>query len=975
MLLSYKVAAATSESDDHPVRELQSFHAQSRGWQSSRWCDYPQELVLQFPGKVTLQQVQVLSHQFKIASRVELFMGAVPPGVPAPVSGAAGVKFTRLGHFSLDSNERSGYQARELKTVYVPRATEGTYLKLVLHKCHINEHNLYNQLGLLAVRAIGSGPGAAGASPVDPLALQASSQPPEEPRPDEPRGASMDPAVVAMVRELEEQKKAAVGGEDYDEAKRLKVRMDELKRLGVQLAEMERKKVSAVANEDYDTAKDIKDQLNELRLAHGVPLPAAPPPAVPAIAARAGYGGRGGLGGPSEELKDQMELERAAAQARIEQMAKRAGVPPPARPQPPPVYEYDNLPPPQGSAAHAPSGSLEGGMGSPSAPGPSAAAAMGLGGVSGCSSMLAPTSCTSSMAADGVGGYPAGSIDSLDPAQQQQYLQQQMAAQQQQQQQQQQLLQSQMQEPPPMAGGGGSPGASPGASLGASLDGRQVGPGGGRRLHGDETPLGAPPPDAYAGDAYADAEAPEAPGASPRASQGACAASGSRAPRATNQKDHEERPVGRAVDFGPEQPGSISEDLPPPEALSPADEKDAGTLIDLFGEHLVRCLYSRVWNLRQAAVVGMTELIQTPNFNLPADGRSIVQACCKVVGRCCADKMVQVYLAGMGLFTAIFQLPAVNSLPRQEWQQLLAPLTPQFLGKLGDGNVRVREASEAALLATCRLQQVGPLPVATALTAPLEPKKQSDVRLQLGRLSLLSALLSEFGPQLREMARELLRMLKSSLESSRDTVRAKATEVAQQLYGVVGDLNLIASFLPKDLNPQTRDHLLAALEEAGASPQPPRPGASGPPTIPPSPSAQSAGSGRGVGGRGGGGGPAAPSDEAAAADEPPLDEHTCQFCGVYNPSFTEEKLDLHFWKECPMLMPCEQCGQIVEVVGLNEHILAECDQSQAFRYQPPLGIEGYRGCPLCALELPDDLEAAKFHLAHECQGNLRRSAA
>ena len=31
-------------------------------------------------------------------------------------------------------------------------------------------------------------------------------------------------------------------------------------------------------------------------------------------------------------------------------------------------------------------------------------------------------------------------------------------------------------------------------------------------------------------------------------------------------------------------------------------------------------------------------------------------------------------------------------------------------------------------------------------------------------------------------------------------------------------------------------------------------------------------------------------------EEEPVDEFTCQFCGVRDTSFTEEKLDLHFWK-------------------------------------------------------------------------------
>ena len=110
MLLSYKVVACSSEDESHPARELQRYSADSRGWQSTRWCEFPQEVVVRFQGKVVLQQVQVLSHQFKIPSRVELYIGSPPPGTPPPASGCAGVNFSRLGHFSLDSNERSTFQ-------------------------------------------------------------------------------------------------------------------------------------------------------------------------------------------------------------------------------------------------------------------------------------------------------------------------------------------------------------------------------------------------------------------------------------------------------------------------------------------------------------------------------------------------------------------------------------------------------------------------------------------------------------------------------------------------------------------------------------------------------------------------------------------------------------------------------------------------------------------------------------------------
>lgn len=36
----------------------------------------------------------------------------------------------------------------------------------------------------------------------------------------------------------------------------------------------------------------------------------------------------------------------------------------------------------------------------------------------------------------------------------------------------------------------------------------------------------------------------------------------------------------------------------------------------------------------------------------------------------------------------------------------------------------------------------------------------------------------------------------------------------------------------------------------------------------------------------------------------------CIFCGERDESFTEDGLDLHYWKHCPMLQRCLQCRQV-----------------------------------------------------------------
>ena len=53
----------------------------------------------------------------------------------------------------MGSNEKSGFQARELKSVYVD--THSLLLKIVLHKCHLNKFNLYSQIGMIAMNFMG----------------------------------------------------------------------------------------------------------------------------------------------------------------------------------------------------------------------------------------------------------------------------------------------------------------------------------------------------------------------------------------------------------------------------------------------------------------------------------------------------------------------------------------------------------------------------------------------------------------------------------------------------------------------------------------------------------------------------------------------------------------------------------------------------------------------------------------------------
>jgi hypothetical protein len=85
----------------------------------------------------------------QIPTKIEVFVGpagpaAAPDADPAAVAAAVS-NLRRLGYLSFDSNERSNHQARELKSVHV--SVEAQLVRLLIHRCHVNKLNIYNQVG------------------------------------------------------------------------------------------------------------------------------------------------------------------------------------------------------------------------------------------------------------------------------------------------------------------------------------------------------------------------------------------------------------------------------------------------------------------------------------------------------------------------------------------------------------------------------------------------------------------------------------------------------------------------------------------------------------------------------------------------------------------------------------------------------------------------------------------------------------
>ena len=204
----------SSEDADYPASQLNTVSPSTRGWQSVRFCTYPQELGFELlDGETQISQLQLLSHQSKISSKVEIFIGAG--------SSYKTANFTRLGYLSLDSNERSSFSARELKTVYIDNMF-GSFVKLIINQPHTNKQNIYNQVGIIAVSLMGhSEHDAAPKGPAKYLPGHKGSAPGTNYN-DLSIDLNLDPQTASKLRQLSEAKSRAVDAEDYLTAKRIK---------------------------------------------------------------------------------------------------------------------------------------------------------------------------------------------------------------------------------------------------------------------------------------------------------------------------------------------------------------------------------------------------------------------------------------------------------------------------------------------------------------------------------------------------------------------------------------------------------------------------------------------------------------------------------------------------------------------------------------------------------------------------------
>lgn len=289
-------------------------------------------------------------------------------------------------------------------------------------------------------------------------------------------------------------------------------------------------------------------------------------------------------------------------------------------------------------------------------------------------------------------------------------------------------------------------------------------------------------------------------------------------------------------------------------------------------------------------------------------------------------------------------------MPKSTVAPALDPVLNQLVEKLADGNARIREGAKKGLDILAASPLVGPGAVAHHITRALPPKQKTAWRPVASRLSVLADLVVHYGlGQSSGLNMDSILSFPKSTQAyahSNGEVRDAAKDLVVAIQKIVGTppLEPTLSLLRK----KQREEYEAAFEGAdskggaagggagakdskGVSPPPKRTDMShqhptqNPGGKVPTSSAKVANEAQGYG------------DHKHHMDHSPMkngqhvdnggqqDFTTCMFCGVHNVAWTENELDLHYWKDCPLLISCPSCAQIVEIAGLPEHLLDECD--------------------------------------------------
>ena len=265
-LLKYRIIGASTEDPESPVYAIIS-GLKNNGWSSVRYSTYPQELLIQLCRPCRLRQINLIFHEYKIPSRVDLYY-YFPKTFSDFNLDIDDLIFEKIGYIIPDTNMRSHYQAREFKKIFINENVY--YLKFVFYKNYNNLKNDFNQVGLVSIECFGIDFTANNINglypnikhPTDYFTNQSLYPQVKKKEYDD---NMLDEVCILKINKLKDALDLRIKIENYDQSKKLHELIQLVRKFGEQINDAKETKNKALELNDYDTCNTAKKKIDLLR--------------------------------------------------------------------------------------------------------------------------------------------------------------------------------------------------------------------------------------------------------------------------------------------------------------------------------------------------------------------------------------------------------------------------------------------------------------------------------------------------------------------------------------------------------------------------------------------------------------------------------------------------------------------------------------------------------------------------------------
>lgn len=247
------------------------------------------------------------------------------------------------------------------------------------------------------------------------------------------------------------------------------------------------------------------------------------------------------------------------------------------------------------------------------------------------------------------------------------------------------------------------------------------------------------------------------------------------------------------------------EDLPYAEPIQDQNKDDAVEILECFGEKVARCLFSNAWAPRVEALSFLQNQVDTRQLTFDSKSstggdrqRILLRAVQRTLLQALQDRVNSVFEAGVSLLMEVaiaFDGSVANAHDKSSLQDLMRPLIPRLLVKLGDSKTRLHVTTEDALLLLSRQSNsIGPeflLEEMIACDRSASPQALSAIYLT-NKLGLISKLLLEFGVQESSTGEVGALPIRSVLQPALQVCEHKDQNVRQVSLQIVADTLQVA---------------------------------------------------------------------------------------------------------------------------------------------------------------------------------------